>query len=252
MFVAQSLTSLIDEHQVDIVFGGTMTRPQSDHAVGLAFDQFGGCIATASAAKFFICRWRNARSNRWPTPAGSAWARRSIKPGLFACDSRDAAVFRLNPDDGFLKRFATETAERRLRIPNYPALDNWGFLYVLDSYVFKQPGPGTVRFAPNGEGELWCGEPFNFANGLAFAPDESALYVVESSARARSAVFRSSPAKNTRPPWTHGGGNIVARRRSRLALPSHQFRIPGNEAVHSRRFFASGRRRPLKPMHRLQ
>jgi sugar lactone lactonase YvrE len=59
---------------------------------------------------------------------------------------------------------------------------------VSDSYEFKDPGPGIYRFEPDGSGELWCNEPLNFANGLAFAPDGSTLYVVESFSRVVSRI----------------------------------------------------------------
>lgn len=99
---------------------------------------------------------------------------------LFVCDSRHAAVFRFRLDTGRLELFAKEADGIRLRIPNYPAFDNQSRLYVSDSHEFKDPGPGIFRFTPDGRGELWYGEPLNFANGLAFTPDCSALYVVES------------------------------------------------------------------------
>jgi sugar lactone lactonase YvrE len=107
---------------------------------------------------------------------------------LFICDSRHAAVFRFCPDTGKLELFAKEADGRRLRIPNYPAFDAQGRLYVSDSYEFKEPGPGIFRFTPDGQGELWYGEPLNFANGLAFSPDGSSLYVIESFSRNLSRI----------------------------------------------------------------
>jgi sugar lactone lactonase YvrE len=59
-------------------------------------------------------------------------------------------------------------------------VDAGGLVYVSDSHAFGEPGPGVFRFRPDGEGELWYGEPVAFANGLALAPGGGSLYVVES------------------------------------------------------------------------
>ena len=46
------------------------------------------------------------------------------------------------------------------------------------------PGPGVFAFdLATGEGDLWYGGALVFANGLALAPDGSALYVCETFAR---------------------------------------------------------------------
>lgn len=97
-------------------------------------------------------------------------------------------MFRFCPDTGKLELFVKEADGRRLRIPNYPAFDAQGRLYVSDSYEFKEPGPDIFRFTPDGRGELWYGEPLNFANGLAFSPDGSSLYVIESFSRNLSRI----------------------------------------------------------------
>jgi gluconolactonase len=99
---------------------------------------------------------------------------------LYACDLALRAVFRLDTRTGALDRFADGTAERRMLIPNYPAVASDGHIYVTDSNAFQQPGPGIYRFAPEGTGELWYPHPLNFANGADLAPDGSAIYVVES------------------------------------------------------------------------
>jgi len=60
--------------------------------------------------------------------------------------------------------------------PNYAVVDGAGRVYVSDSNV-----RGIYRFELDGSGELWCDEPFNFANGLALAPDGRSLTVAETS-----------------------------------------------------------------------
>jgi gluconolactonase len=99
---------------------------------------------------------------------------------LLVCDMKQAAVFRVSGQTGRVTRFAEGAGGRRLRIPNFPVVDAAGRVYISDSHAFGEPGPGVFRFGPDGEGELWYGEPAAFANGLALAPDGGSLYVVES------------------------------------------------------------------------
>jgi sugar lactone lactonase YvrE len=96
---------------------------------------------------------------------------------LFVCDAEHGAVFRLS--SGGLDRFADG-----FRNPNALAFDGQGRLYVSESHARGEPGPGLFRFAPDGTGGLWHDEPLHFANGLALAPDGSALYVAETWAHA--------------------------------------------------------------------
>jgi gluconolactonase len=106
---------------------------------------------------------------------------------LFVCDLKHAAVMRLDTTTGEVDRFADGAPGRRFAIPNYPAFDANGRLYVSDSHAFRAPGPGVFRFEPDGSGELWFGDDVNFANGLALAPRGDALYVAETFGHA---VFR--------------------------------------------------------------
>jgi sugar lactone lactonase YvrE len=146
---------------------------------------------------------------------------------LFVCDSCHAAVFRFRPDTGRLELFAKAAEGIRLRIPNYPAFDTQGRPYVSDSYAFKEPGPGIFRFTPDGRGELWYGEPLNFANGLAFTPDCSTICAVE-----------RFPGSVSRIPLTLSGWagryckNHLAWSRSHRPEFSYELRVSRNQPIH--------------------
>lgn len=107
---------------------------------------------------------------------------------LFVCDLAHAAVFRLDTRTGELARFADGVPGHRFVTPNFPAFDRAGRLYVSDSGDPAGPGPGILRFTPDGTGELWHPGPFAFANGLAFTPDGGTLYVVETWRHAITAI----------------------------------------------------------------
>lgn len=98
---------------------------------------------------------------------------------LFVCDLKHAAVFRLATATGAVEMFADGVPGHRFRVPNYPAFDAAGRLYVSDSWDMDTAGPGIVRLEPDGTGELWHAGPFRFANGLAFNADCTRLYVAE-------------------------------------------------------------------------
>jgi sugar lactone lactonase YvrE len=107
---------------------------------------------------------------------------------LFVCDLKHAAVFRLTTATGALDLFADGVPGHRFRVPNYPAFDAAGRLYVSDSWDMDATGPGIVRLEPDRSGELWHAGPFRFANGLAFSPDGTRLYVAETFRNAVSAI----------------------------------------------------------------
>lgn len=107
---------------------------------------------------------------------------------LFICDIGHRAVMRMDAMTGRIDTFADGVAGHRLVNPNYIAFDRSGRMYVSDSGVRRTPGPGILRFDRNGSGHLWHPGPFDFANGIALAPDGSALYVVESWAHLVSSV----------------------------------------------------------------
>ncbi len=105
---------------------------------------------------------------------------------LYACDLRHAAVFKLDLATRALSKWTADG----LKIPNYPCLDKAnGRLFVSDSHAFGEPGPGIFAFdLETGEPTLWYDKALNFANGLALAPDGSALYVCETFAPSISRI----------------------------------------------------------------
>jgi sugar lactone lactonase YvrE len=98
---------------------------------------------------------------------------------MFLCDwaRRNIAIF--NPDGQPLGELLARDGAEELNLPNYPALSaDERFLYVSDT---REQGPGIWRFDLwTGQVILWLREDCRAANGLALAPDGSALFLVES------------------------------------------------------------------------
>lgn len=99
-------------------------------------------------------------------------------------------VQRLYPD-GRHELIAESVEGRQLTSPNFPVVDSQGNIYVSNStwrvpgnVGLSEPAPDgvVVRISPEGQTELLA-EGFFYANGLALAEDESALFVAQTAAR---------------------------------------------------------------------
>lgn len=92
---------------------------------------------------------------------------------LAACDHKAGCIWGLDLASRQLREFA-----RGPRIPNHLAFAADGGLFVSDSGAFREISGRIFRYDAAGTGGVWHDGPFNFANGVALAPDASALYVV--------------------------------------------------------------------------
>lgn len=100
---------------------------------------------------------------------------------VYACDAAARRVVRHDPADGSATTYSEGPPDRGFALPNYPVFDAAGRLYVSDSGDWEQPNGCVVVIEPGGgEAHLLSGEAACFTNGLALAPDGSALYVAES------------------------------------------------------------------------
>lgn len=92
---------------------------------------------------------------------------------LAVCDLAKRCVWRLDLSTGELTTFADGFG-----IPNFPVFDRQGNLYISDSGEFRKVTGTIHRFDRDGHGGVWHEGPFNFANGMALAPDGKAIFVV--------------------------------------------------------------------------
>jgi len=105
------------------------------------------------------------------------------------CDLRHKAVMRCTPD-GKVSMVADRAGDLPLSIPNFASYDAEGNLYVsnsssqpgskvLEEFTNPAPNGAVVRIRPDGRGEV-VATGIYFANGTAIAPNEDAVYVLES------------------------------------------------------------------------
>jgi gluconolactonase len=179
---------LVDQDRVRVLFDGTLTDPQLDHPEGVAVHPDGSIWCGGERGQIFRLPPDGSSLEEVASTGGFTLGMAfDARADLFVCDLKHAAVFRMDGKSRQIEPFADGVLGRRLAIPNYPAFDADGRLYVSDSHAFGVPGPGVFRFEADGSGELWYADDVTFANGLALAPDGGALYVAETFAHA---IFR--------------------------------------------------------------
>lgn len=108
--------------------------------------------------------------------------------GAVWCGNQDGDILRIAPDGSAMEKVACTggfalgmafDADRALYVCDLRHAAVFR-LYVSDSHGFGTPGPGVFAFdLETGAAHLWCDAAFNFANGLALAPDGEALYACE-------------------------------------------------------------------------
>ena len=175
---------LLEPDAIRVLFDGTLSEPRLDHPECVAVDRDRSVWCGGERGQVFRIAPDDSSLEEVASSAGFTLGIAFAPSGdLFVCDLKSASVLRLPAGGDRLETFAEGAAGRGFRIPNALAFDADGRLYVSDSHGFKEPGPGIFRFDPDGEGELWCAAPFDFANGLALAPDGGSLLVAETFAR---------------------------------------------------------------------
>ena len=99
---------------------------------------------------------------------------------IYVCDLHHQCVVIFDPQGQELGRLFGHEGDESLQIPNFPVLGpDERHLYVSDTR--RAGGPGIWRFdLASGQSTLWLRETCSSANGLALAPDGTALYLVES------------------------------------------------------------------------
>jgi gluconolactonase len=179
------METVLDIDAARVFYDGMLTEPRLDHPEGLAIHRDGSVWCGGELGQIYRIEPDGSSIEQVASTDGHALGMAFDKEdNLYVCDLKHQAVMKLDAKSGAVERFADGANGCAIDIPNYPAFDAEGSLYVSDSHAFKEPGPGIFRFSADGSGELWYDEPINFANGLAFCPNGEYLYVAETFAKA--------------------------------------------------------------------
>jgi len=97
----------------------------------------------------------------------------------YCCDLAHHAIYRMTPT-GDATVYASGTADRHMKTPNYAVFDGHGSLWVSDSGDWDGDNGCLWCVRPGGETLLASTALTTFPNGMALAPDGAHLYVVVS------------------------------------------------------------------------
>ena len=169
----------------EVFFDGIFSEPRLRHPEGVAIDREGNVWCGGEGGEIYRIHRDGSSIELVASSEGFTLGLAFDGNGnLYTCDLKHAAVFRLDRT-GSLERFAHGSGRRKIRIPNFPVVDeSRKCLYVSDSHDMEEPGPGIWRFdLDTGEGDLWYDRPMTFANGMALSSERDLLYVAETFAR---------------------------------------------------------------------
>ncbi len=177
-----SLPPQLDPACHTTVFHGGILGPRLDHPEGIAVDPRDGAIWCGGEGGQLYRISPDGREQQVVAETGGFLLGVTLLPDgrVATCDLAHRCVWIFPPDGGTPQRLDGCDGDERLQLPNAAAVTRDGhWLYVSDTR--REGGPGVWRFdLRTGESVLWLRESCLSANGLALAPDESALYLVES------------------------------------------------------------------------
>ena len=154
--------------------------PGLDHPEGVAWGPDGKVYAGGEGGQIYRVDLATNAVETYANTGGFALGLAHDAAGnAYVCDQGRATVMKVTPG-GDVSVYSSGTADRPMRVPNYPVFDAAGNLYVSDSGTWGT-GDGYIwRVAPNGRADLWDTQANGFTNGMCLGPDGRSLYVVES------------------------------------------------------------------------
>ncbi len=166
---------LLPMENVEVFFDGIFSEPRLRHTEGVAIDEAGNIWCGGEGGEIYRIESDGSDLELVASTEGFTLGLAfDANDHLYTCDLRHASVFHLSVADGELERFAVGTEARKIRVPNFPVVDERrNCLYASDSYGMEEPGPGVWKFdLGTGEGVLWYDRPMAFANGMALSAGE--------------------------------------------------------------------------------
>lgn len=162
--------------------GGILSPNRLDHPEGLCLDPKDGALwCGGEGGQLYRIAPDGSSARRLGSSGGFALGLcMDRKRNLYMCDLHHACVVVFDDQGNEQTRLHGVDGDQQLTLPNHAVLSpDDRHLYV--SNTCREGGPGIWRFdLHTGESRLWMSENCLSANGLALAPDASALYLVES------------------------------------------------------------------------
>lgn len=153
-----------------------------DHPEGVCWDPSGAIVVGTEAGSV---HWLDPESGavRMTFDVGGGFIggiALDARGRAYACDLGEARVVRIDPASGSIETYSHGPADDPFAVPNYPAFDAAGRLYVSDSRDWGKENGRVMIIEPGGAARVASTQAAGFTNGLAISPDAAHLYVVES------------------------------------------------------------------------
>lgn len=151
-----------------------------DHPEGIAYHADGSVWAGGEAGQIYKISKDGKQVEEVANTGGFVLGIAFSPDGswLLICDSGKKCLWQLDTKTYALSIFANGAGANAFNIPNYACFDRKGHVYVSESGAFRQITGKILKFDEHGKGIVWCGGPFNFANGMALDATEEYIYVV--------------------------------------------------------------------------
>ena len=151
-----------------------------DHPEGIACGPDGGVYAGGEAGQVYRIDIDQAEFTEIANTGGFVLGMAlDSASNIYACDLVNACVHKITPA-GDVSVYSTGPSSEPMAVPNYPAFDKQGNLYVCDSGGWKQDSGRIFKVAPGGDAVVWERSLKEFPNGLCVGPNGDSLYVAMS------------------------------------------------------------------------
>ena len=151
-----------------------------DHPEGIACGPDGGVYSGGEAGQVYRIDIDRAEFTEIANTGGFVLGMALDSAGnIYACDLVNACVHKITPE-GEVSVYSTGPSSEPMAVPNYPAFDPQGNLYVCDSGGWKEDSGRIFKVAPGGDAIVWDRSLKTFPNGLCVGPNGDSLYVAMS------------------------------------------------------------------------
>jgi gluconolactonase len=150
-----------------------------DHAECVAWAPDGLIYAGGEAGQIYRCRLDGSFEVIANTSGRILGLALDLDGRIYACDALRHEVVRIDPRSGSVEPYSNGTEDHPMRLPNYPAFDTNGNLYVTDSGGRFGHDGIVFRVAPGGKATVWLEELSRFPNGCCLSAGGDALLVIE-------------------------------------------------------------------------
>ena len=165
---------LDNDTQVSVLVDGL------DHPEGIACGPDGGVYAGGEAGQVYRVDIDRSEFTEFANTGGFVLGMALDSAGnVYACDLVNACVHKITPG-GEVSVYSTGPSSEPMVVPNYPAFDAQGNLYVCDSGGWKEDSGKIYKVAPGGDAVVWERSLKTFPNGMCVGPNGDSLYVAMS------------------------------------------------------------------------